>query len=192
MSLPYRVITSAVLFLCLIAGSGGMSSVAAQDTATPAPPPAASPADVKSIDAIITALYDVISGPKGQTRNWDRMRSLFLPGGRLIPTGPRQTGGAGARIITPEEYITSSGKMIEEIGFREREIARRTEQFGNIAHVFSTYEAHRGEEADPFLRGINSIQLFNDGTRWHIVNVFWSPESADHPLPAEYLPSQNR
>jgi hypothetical protein len=183
-------VAPALLFLLLVASSGEATRAAAQSATPPAATPAAAPADVASVDAIITALYDVISGPKGEARNWDRMRSLFIPGGRLIPTGSRPTGGAGARLITPDEYITTSGKMIEEIGFREREIARRTEQFGNIAHVFSTYEAHQEGDPNPFLRGINSIQLFNDGTRWYIVNVFWSPESPDHPLPATYLPAR--
>ena len=147
--------------------------------------PAAAPADVASIDAIVAALYDVISGPAGQPRNWTRMRSLFIPGGRLMPTGPRQAGAA-MRVLEVNDYIATSGPQLERIGFREREVARRTEQFGHIAHVFSTYEG-RSQTDSTVLRGINSIQLMNDGTRWWVVSVFWEAERPDNPLPAKYL-----
>jgi hypothetical protein len=170
---------------------------AAQAPATSASPvivptPAADPADVASIDAIVAALYDVISGPQGQKRNWNRMRSLFLPGGRLMPVGPRQAGGNVIRVMEVNDYIALSGEQLEAMGFREREIANRTERFGNIAHVFSTYEGFRGDESQPFLRGINSIQLMYDGTRWWIVSVFWEAERPDNPLPEAYLRSGGR
>ena len=156
--------------------------------AAPAPaPPAARPADVASIDAIIAAVYDVISGPKHKVRDWDRMRSLFIPGARLIPTGRRQNGTFGSRVMTVEDYITGSATMLQEMGFRETEIARRTERYGNIAHAFSTYESYRGDEAAPFARGINSIQLWNDGSRWWIVTIFWEGERPDNPIPERYL-----
>lgn len=148
--------------------------------------PAAKPEDVGSIDAIITALYDVISGPAGQARDWDRMRSLFIPGGRLMPTGVRPDGSVVTRILEVNDYIATSGPMLERVGFREREIARRVEQFGHIAHVFSTYEGRRETEPAP-IRGINSIQLLNDGTRWWVVSVYWEAERPDNPLPQQYL-----
>ena len=166
-----------------------------QAQATPAPPavmpvivtnPAAAPADVESIDAIIAALYDVISGPVGQARNWNRMRSLFIPGGRLMPAGPRAGGAIGMRILTVNDYIATSGPNLERIGFHEREIARRVEQFGHIAHVFSTYEG-RTQTDSTVIRGINSIQLMNDGTRWWVVSVYWEAEGPNNPLPARYL-----
>jgi len=150
--------------------------------------PPAAPADVASIDAIITALYDVISGPAGKARDWNRMRSLFVPGGRLMPTGARSAGAVAMRIMEPNDYIATSGPMLERRGFRERELARRTEQFGNIAHVFSTYDG-RFEGDSTGVRGINSIQLLYDGTRWWVVSVYWQAESAAVPLPARYLQS---
>jgi len=143
------------------------------------------------MDSIVAALYDVISGPPGP-RNWDRFRSLFAPGARLIPTGRRQTGEVGSRVLTPEEYIQRSSPLIEKNGFFEREISRRTEKFGSIAHLFSTYESrHAKDEEKPFARGINSIQLMNDGKRWWILTVFWQAEDDKNPLPAEYLRSRN-
>lgn len=144
--------------------------------------------DGASMDSIIAALYDVISGPAGKKRDWDRFRSLFIPNARLIPTGKRQSGEIGSRVLTAEEYATANSKFLEENGFFEKEIARKTENFGNIAHVFSTYESrHKAEDAKPFARGINSIQLMNDGKRWWIVTVFWQGEGPDNPLPEKYL-----
>jgi hypothetical protein len=151
-------------------------------------PPAAKPADVASIDAIIAAVYDVISGPAGKKRDWDRMRSLFVPGARLIPTGPRQAGGYGSRVLTVDEYIERSSGFFEKEGFFEREAARQTEQFGQIVHAFSTYESrHAPDDAKPFQRGINSIQLMNDGKRWWVVTIFWQGEDEKTPLPEKYL-----
>ena len=160
-----------------------------QSTPPPTAPPA-NPADVSSIDSIIAAVYDVISGPVGQKRDWDRMRSLFVPGARLIPTGRRPTGEVGSRVSTVEEYITRSSPFLETQGFFEREVARRTETFGSIAHAFSTYESrHKADDPKPFMRGINSIQLMNDGKRWWIVTIFWQGEDEKSPLPEKYLKS---
>jgi hypothetical protein len=150
--------------------------------------PAANPADVASIDAIIAAVYDVISGPAGKKRDWDRMRSLFVAGARLIPTGPRQTGGYGSRVLTVDEYIERASGFFEKEGFYEREATRKTEEFGQIAHAFSTYESrHAPGDAKPFQRGINSIQLMNDGKRWWIVTIFWEGEDEKNLLPEKYL-----
>lgn len=182
-------IAAALLALSIAAPCGAL----AQQPATPpaaVAAPAANPADVASIDAILAALYDVISGPAGKKRDWDRMRSLFAPGGRLIPTAKRPTGELVSRVIDVEGYVASSGPYLEKEGFFEREIARRVDTYGQIAHVFSTYEArHKADDPKPFLRGINSIQLWNDGKRWYVVSVFWQPEGPDTPLPEKYLKS---
>jgi hypothetical protein len=154
---------------------------------TPATP-AANPSDVASIDAIVAALYDVISGPTGKKRDWDRMRSLFVVGARLIPTGPRPAGGYGSRVLSVDEYIARAEPFFEKEGFYEREAARTAEQFGQIGHIFSTYESrHAPDDARPFQRGINSIQLMNDGKRWWIVTIFWQAEDEKTPLPEKYL-----
>jgi hypothetical protein len=152
--------------------------------------PAARPVDVSSMDAIVAALYDVISGPAGQVRDWDRMRSLFVPGARLIPSVAGEHG-ATARVLDVDGYIERAGPTLERNGFFEREIARKTEAFGNIAHLFSTYESrHALSDAAPFARGINSIQLLKDGDRWWIVTVFWDAERPNNTLPAQYLPKK--
>jgi len=159
------------------------------NTTAPTPAkPAANPADVASVDSIIAAVYDVISGPAGKKRDWDRMKSLFIPGARLIPTGARQTGGYASRVLTVDEYISRASGFFETEGFYEREASRKSEEFGQIVHVFSTYESrHAPGDAKPFQRGINSIQLMNDGSRWWVVTIFWQGEDEKHPLPEKYL-----
>ena len=148
-------------------------------------------ADVASIDAIITATYDVISGPAGKKRDWDRERSLFIPGARLIPTA-KHTGkhevALSPHVLDVEAYIARVEPYFQENGFYEKEIARRTERFGNIAHVWSTYESRYNPADDkPFMRGINSIQLFYDGHRWWVVTIYWQHEGPDNPIPEKYF-----
>ena len=148
----------------------------------------AHPKDVESIDAIIKALYDVISGPAGEVRNWSRMRTLFLPEAKMVATGTSNTGEIVKRVMTVEDYITRNGPVLEKNGFFEEEIFRKQEVYGRIAHCFSTYATKRtSADKEPFMRGINSIQLYNDGKRWWILSIFWQSENKDTPLPKEYL-----
>lgn len=181
-----------LLLLAALAGPAAAQSPSQPPAPPPAQPvnfnvPAAAEADVASIDAIVAALYDVISGPAGQARDWNRMRSLFVPTGRLMPVGVRADGSAGMRLLQVNDYIASSGPLLVEKGFHERELGRRTEQFGNIAHVFSTYEGTLDGDAHA-MRGINSIQLMHDGKRWWVVSVMWQAENPKLSLPAQYLP----
>jgi hypothetical protein len=182
------IVTRATLIMIVMGASATVSAGLPASQGEKPVPPAANASDVASMESIVAALYDVISGPAGKKRDWDRMRSLFIQGARLIPTGKRQSGEISSRVLTVEDYITGSAKALEEGGFFEKEIARRTESFGNIAHVFSTYESRRkSDDANPFARGINSFQLMNDGKRWWIVTVFWQGEGPDNRLPEKYL-----
>ena len=146
---------------------------------------------VATIDATIETLYSVISGDAGVERDWDLFKFLFRKNAKLIPTGRNKEDKQIARYMSPEDYINTSGKWLLENGFHEKEINRVTESFGNIAHVFSTYESYKSKSDEkPFMRGINSIQLLNDGERWWIVNIFWMQESSNNPIPKAYLPKQ--
>lgn len=167
----------------------GVAYTPASFLARPAATSPPKPTDVASIDAIIAALYDVISGPAGQKRDWDRFRSLFAPGARLIPSSWRPPDSSYVmRVMSPDDYAAQAGPGLEANGFFEREIGRRTEQFGAVTHVFSAYDSKRtAADAQPFARGINSIQLFNDGRRWWVVTVFWDSERPNNPIPERYL-----
>jgi len=147
--------------------------------------------DLSSIDAIINAAYDVISGPTRKPRDWERERSLFFPGARLIPTAKKpgeNQSGLAPQFLDVEAYIARVQPLFQEKGFYEKEVARRTEEFGRIAQVWSTYESRYDKsDPEPFMRGINSFQLFNDGSRWWIVNLYWQHESRACPIPDKYL-----
>lgn len=87
------------------------------------------------------------------------------------------------QVLDVEGYIARVEPLFAREGFYETEVARRTEQFGRIAHVWSTYESRRDPgDAQPIMRGVNSFQLFNDGNRWWILSVYWQHASAAYPL----------
>ncbi len=184
-----RIALSLAVLLLLSA-----TKVPAQPTpsATASATVAARPADVASADAIIAALYDANTVMVDRKQDSDRFRSLFVPGARLMPTAgpPRAGGGSLIRIQTVDDYVRQASAGPLRHGFSEREIARTSEAFGNIMQVFSTYESHRdSSDAHPG-RGINSIQLFNDGTRWWVVGVLWDNERPDKPIPSAFLKSR--
>lgn len=142
--------------------------------------------DVTTVDAIIKALYEVISGEAEEPRNWDRFRFLFAPDARLVPTVKNaDSTNFTYRILTPEEYITrfSSRKM----GFYEWEVSRKTEEYGTICHVFTTYATKFTKQGEITNRGINSIQLLKDKNRYYILHIFWGAENLGFPLPEKYL-----
>src|SRR4051812_33611807 len=144
----------------------------ATPSATASATVAADPKDVASADAIIAALYDANTIMADQKRDVDRFRSLFVPGARLMPTSRRANGPAVIRIMTVDDYVGMASGGQPRHGFSEREIARKSDAFGNIMQVFSTYETHRDSTDTHPVHGINSIQLFNDGTRWWVVSIF--------------------
>lgn len=146
---------------------------------------------VQTIDSTIAALYNVISGGKGAERDWELFNYLFKPDAKLIPSDKGKEGNIGVRYLSPKEYMESAGKWLVDNGFYEKEIHRSTNTFGNISQVFSTYESfHSEKDTIPFMRGINSIQLLNDGNRWWVINIYWMQESEENPIPKEYLPTQ--
>lgn len=147
--------------------------------------------DVSSLDNIMEALYASISGEKGELRDWDRFRYLFIKEARLMPSRKNPEGALGYQMMTPNDYVVRSGKWLEENGFFEKEISREVVEYGSLVHVFSTYESYRSEkDEEPFARGINSIQLMNDGKRWWIVQIYWLAETEELPLPEKYLPNK--
>jgi hypothetical protein len=141
--------------------------------------------DVKTADAIVKALYEVISGDAGANRDWNRFRNLFAADARLIPTRKNEKGEFTLKAMSPEEYVTLFTTRMKD-GFFENEVHKITESYGTLTHVFSTYETRNTKDGAVTNRGINSIQVFHDGQRYFIVNVFWCAESLGFPLPIKY------
>jgi hypothetical protein len=157
--------------------------------------PRPSDADGSSVDAVIAALYASVSHDSATAPNWERMRSIFLQVGMLIP--PKNPKSDMFTVLDVDgfeqrvrESVAAAKAKGDPTSFFEREIARRLDCFGNVCQAFSTYESRRApSDEKPFVRGINSIQLVNDGRRWWIASVVWDTERADNAIPAQYLPN---
>jgi hypothetical protein len=185
-----RLLIAALFFASTQSFASAVSAQASGAVAPAAAAPsarAADPADVSSLDAIIKALYASISGPKGAPRDFDRLRTLFGPNARMVPTSVDAAGKPRLRSWSVEEYMTAAGPGLMANGFFEREIGRTTESFGNVWHIMSTYDSKYTPDGEPFARGVNSIQLFNGGDRWYIMSVFWDSERKDNPIPASRI-----
>ena len=143
--------------------------------------------DVASPAAIIKAMYDTISGPAGK-RNWQRERSLYLPGARLIPIGRRIHGNHGLQVLTIDEWIEDVADFFAENDFWESEVMCHMDRFGDMIQAFSTYEARDRKDGPAIARGINSIQLVFHDKRWWIASVMWDNETRENPIPEEFTP----
>ena len=164
------------------AGAGTSAQAAASAAA-----PAADPKDVKSLDAIVAAVYDVISGPPG-ARDWNRFNSLFAKDARLIAVRvPKDGGKPGLVVMTAADYAGMAGKYFLEHGFFEHELSRKTDSFGAMTHIYTTYESRETKDGKPIDRGINSMEFFFDGERWWCVEIYWDAERPGNPIPEKYL-----
>jgi hypothetical protein len=160
----------------------------------PAPPATglhgAAPEDTASLDGVVAAYYAALSGPAGRTRDRARYLALFAAEARVIPAEGKGHGGTMPRAFSPQTYLANVEPSMIEVGWVATEVARRTERFGKIAQVFSTYEVRRAAgAAGPSIRGVNSFQLFFDGRRWWIASLVAQPETATLTLPDRYLRS---
>lgn len=169
---------SITLFILMIFAAGTLNAQVSEEQRAK---------DVENIDNLIEALYASISGEKGEPRDWERFRNLVIPEARLIPTGRNQEGKNVYQVLTPEEFIENTDPYFVENGFYEYEIHREEHHYGRVVHLFSTYGSKRSEsDAEPFNKGINSIQLFDDGERWWVVTIYWAHESEFNPIPEKY------
>jgi len=144
--------------------------------------------DVATIDGIMKAFYEVISGLAGLPRQWSRGRTLYIADLRFVAMAEDKNGKPVAHIMSHQAFADRADPVMAKDGFYEQEIHRVTQRLGNIAHVVSTYESRRKAGGPVIARGINSAELFYDGNRWWIASNIWDDERPDNPLPAEYLP----
>ena len=158
----------------------------APSAAAPAVTPAANPRDVQSLDAVVAAIYDVISGPPG-ARDWSRFQSLFAKDARLIAVRVPKEGKPTLAVMTPKEYEDRAGKYFLEHGFFEHELSRKSDSFGAMTHIYTTYESRETKDGKPIDRGINSMEFFFDGERWWCVEIYWDAERPGNPIPEKYL-----
>jgi hypothetical protein len=157
--------------------------------------PKAKPEDVASVDAIIAAVGDVLSGPAGSQIDLDRFRSLFIPGGRLAitltpPPGRPPQWKTDITLYTIEDYAAYLNGIKAKNGSYEETLAKHIDSFGDMTHVYATFELKAAKDASkPLIRGINSFELLHSGDRYYIVQIYWNFERTANPIPTMYLPS---
>ncbi|HXZ31267.1 MAG TPA: hypothetical protein VEH30_03230 [Terriglobales bacterium] len=174
-------------------GSGGKQETASANAATAADlasqVPAPRAGDVDSKEAILHAIYDVISGPIGE-RDWNRFRSLFVPQARFTRAGKNPDGSVSVNLLGVDEFVQLAGNVFKSEAFYENAIVNQVQSYGNISQVFSSYESRHAPGEKPFERGVNSIQMLNDGKRWWVLSILWDEERPANPLPREFTKSK--
>lgn len=184
-----RVLVLSGVLLSLAAIPVGQAQEQKQVTTKHVEVPTVSPRaeDVSSLDGIIKAFYEVVSGPAGEPRQWSRDRTLYIPGVRFVSMNVNAKDEPVAHVMDHQQFVDSSDATVTTKGFFEWEIHRETKRFGNIAHIFSTYESHLTKNGPVIARGVNSIELFWDGKRWWIAGAIWDEERKDNALPKDLL-----
>ncbi|WP_445666233.1 nuclear transport factor 2 family protein [Fodinibius sp. AD559] len=142
--------------------------------------------DVGSIDNVIEAIYDVISGPAGE-RDWERFSSLFKDGASMGAMTQSEDGELRFVSMTPKEYKQRNAEYFKKNGFWEEEIGREIFQFGEIATVQTSFKIKSAKDGDVTRRGVNSVQLVYDQDRWWITNITWNSEREDNKIPEQLL-----
>ena len=133
--------------------------------------------DPSSPSDVVDTMYAMVSGPAGP-RDWALQEQVFHPDARQMRTGVDADGKAWIRIMTLADYAADTTPFFAANDFFEVEVGRRVQQFGNMAHVWSVYEARKAPDDDvPERRGINSIQLFRNAVgHWQITSMIWDNE----------------
>ncbi|MFT5143248.1 MAG: hypothetical protein ACI80V_000855 [Rhodothermales bacterium] len=171
--------TGRLLSTCLL-----LCAVAAIPASAQTPWPVPAPADVQTLDGIMRAYYEVVSGAEGEARYWDRDKSLHVPGAQVVITGA--VGDSLAiRKVSIGEWHAQSGD-VQRASFFEYEVAREVRQHGSTVHVWSTYESRSDPDGEVTSQGINSIEMIWDGTRYWITS--WTFDGRGTPVPLEYQP----
>ena len=151
--------------------------------------PEAKPEDVRTVRAIVEAFFNAISAPAGGKIDRERLRSLFVPDGRIeIPLPSTNGKPTDVVFLTPDQYADGSDSETATTGFFDRMLALQVQQFGVMAHVYTSYESReKPEDPKPFVRGMKSLELLNSNGRWFLVQVSWDRERPGNPIPDRYL-----
>jgi hypothetical protein len=186
-----KIVRSAASFLLLVAAGFSFAQQTPASTSGHVEVPSIAPRaeDVATIDGIMKAFYEVISGPAGQPRQWSRDRTLYIPDIRFVAMSEDKAGKPRPHVLSHQQFVDDSNPLLLKDGFYESEVHRVTQTFGHIVHVSSTYETRLKADGPVTGRGINSIELFYDGKRWWIASNIWDDERPNNPIPAQYLPS---
>jgi hypothetical protein len=138
-----------------------------------------------TLDQLPKAIDDAVSGPGTKDRTC--LRAVLMPEVRLIPVSVSADGQVKTTILSVDDYVDRVAKRGDKT-FYEQQVKYATETYGNIAHLWSTYTVTEIPDGKPIVRGINSIEAVNDGTRWRVLEISWQAETPATPIPAQFLP----
>ena len=147
---------------------------------------------VQTIDKTIKTLYSILSAEADEIHNWELFLYLFHPEGKMIQYANNIDGLLEITFMSPKEYVNTIGKYLDERSFYEKEIYKKIDTYGSLAHVLSTYQSYRSKfDKKPYFTGLNSFQLVYQHRRWWIINNFWTREAIAEPFPKEFLQKHN-
>ena len=173
------------LSLCLAAVFVAAPALHSQN---PAPQSAAASATcppTTTLNELIKALDDAVSGPGDKDRSC--LRQIMLPEARLTPIRKASDGRLEPRMLTVDDWIDAVARR-GTTPLYERQVKVITETYGHFAHLWSTYEIRDTPDGKATVTGINSVQAVNDGARWRVLSVLWEPDSTAGPIPEKYKP----
>jgi hypothetical protein len=157
----------------------------AQHTAAAEQPATVSCLPSNTLDELIKALDEAVSGPGNKDRAC--LRDLLLPEARLTPIRKAEDGSFAPRLLTVDDWINAVAKR-GSTAFYERQVKVQSETYGHFASLWSTYEIRDTPDGKATVMGINSVQAVNDGKRWRVVNILWEADTTAGPVPKKYLP----
>ena len=160
-------------------------ALCAQDPTPQATPAAPACLIATTLEQLPQAIDEAVSGPAGKDRTC--MRQILLPEARLIPVAIAADGSATPHVLTVEGWIEAVRKRGDMV-FYERQVKIKSEVYGHVAHLWSTYEVRPTPDGKATVRGINSIQAVYDGKQWRVMEILWQAETAAEPVPEKYLP----
>ena len=141
--------------------------------------------DVQTLDGIMKAYYEVVSGPAGSFPDKERDFAIHIPDAQVIIMADDGKGNVIPNRMTIAQFHERFSEA-RETGFFEYEISRETSQYGAMTHIWSTYEWKATQDGPVGGRGINSIQLYHDGHRWWIAAEIF--DTRNKPVPEQYMP----
>jgi hypothetical protein len=181
-----RLLALCLIGLCLIAPFALAQRPDKVHVKVPIVP--AKPEDVGSIEAIIKASYEAISGGVGVPRQWARERTLNDVHARFVAADvDPKTGDVKVWSTDDQEYADQTDASMVKDGFTEGELGHIIHRYGNVATVLSSYEGKSLRTGKVIDRGVNIFQLYYDGKRWWILSIVWDSERAGNPIPHELL-----
>ena len=141
--------------------------------------------ETKTPETLLVAIYAAISGPAGE-RDWDHFRTLFPPEARFTRTREKPGSSVEIQAMSVDDFIKVATDYFKNEAFYENGVVNKMQRYGRLVQAFSSYESRHAPGEKPFARGINSVQMMSDGTRWWVVSIAWDEDRPGNPMPKAF------